>query len=113
MALDERDVELIAYESARLVQGGWKYIGAGRWVHPDYAVQHERRIALGLQEQRERAQPHKAVTERRFPALRAPTTTPSPLPVVAPPSPPTTKPVTQSGTRYFTGFDDDPSGENK
>jgi hypothetical protein len=116
MALDERDVELISFETARLTAGGWKYVGNGRWAHHDFTVNHDRRTALGLLEHRERQQPPRAVTERRFPALRVPTPipqhpTPSPLPAVAPPAPSVTKPVTYSGTRLFPGFDDEPPSD--
>lgn len=48
--MDEREVELIAYECAYLERNGWKYIGNGMWKQSNISVTHERRVAIGIQQ---------------------------------------------------------------
>ncbi len=51
--MDEREIELIAYECAYLERHGWKYVGNGMWKQSDVHASHERRVAMGIQQIRD------------------------------------------------------------
>lgn len=70
--MDERDVELVAFEVAYLERSGWR-LYAGRWRHPETQVEHERSTAVGVQ----RIRDHEAAQRKSV----------ARLPLTAPPAP--------------------------